>query len=241
MRIIITALLLYLSGCVNQQTAEQGVPLTNTEVILERGFSKLSARKTKDAIKDFDEVIVLCEGQYSATDPKAYASRDLNETIYYLAKAATDDQSAIAVDTTCSDALYLRGYASLDFGQIELAEGYIQRAIDMAPVNSMYLSEMGHIYQTRREWDAAIAMFIRAEAAATYSPDDVKERELARAKRGIGYSLIELGQLDEAEAKFKECLEIDPDDQAALAELQYIEHLRVNGPEGADMSAVLPE
>ncbi|CAA0126067.1 Uncharacterised protein [Halioglobus japonicus] len=229
MRTIVGILLLCLTGCATHQTAGQHQPSTTTELTLERGVANLSARKTKAAIKDFDQVIALCESQYRSSEQRTYASRGLNETIYYMAKAAADEEPAIAVGPTCSDALYLRGYASLDFGQIELAQDYIQRAIDMAPVNSMYLSEMGHIYQSKRDWDNALVMFTQAEAAATYSPDDVKVLELTRAKRGVGYSLIELGNLDEAEAKFRECLEINADDQGAITELKYIEHIRTNG------------
>ena len=146
-------------------------------------------------------------------------------------KAAADKQSAIAVSPSCSDALYFRAYASLDLGQIELAEQYIQSAIDMSPLNAMYLSEMGHIFHLKREWSNALDIFTKAESAAsTFSPPKLKNAELARAKRGIAYSLIELGRLDEAEAKFKECLEINNNDSAALKELEYIESLRNNLP-----------
>ena len=51
-------------------------------------------------------------------------------------------------------------------------------------------------------------------------------REEAVALRGIGFALIELGRLDEAEAVFLESLEADPDNEAALNELRHIEHLR---------------
>lgn len=51
----------------------------------------------------------------------------------------------------------------------------------MAPVNAMYLSEMGHIYQSKRDWDNALSLFNQAEAAAaTYSPVEVRETELIR-------------------------------------------------------------
>lgn len=133
----------------------------------------------------------------------------------------------LTVGPVCSEALYLRGYASLDLGEVELAEKYLKRAIDMAPVNSKYLSELGHIYHAKKDWTNALAIFIKAEEAAnTYAPPQLKSTELPRAKRGVGFSLIELGKLDEAEAKFKECLKIDKNDEGALRELKYIEHAR---------------
>ena len=231
MRNIIIALTIVLSGCATQQTEQQQTLLSETEILLDSGYKKLSNRNTKSAIADFDKIIIICTSQYSDGKKKVYASRGMTETLYYMLKAAADKEDAIAVRPTCSDALYLRGYASLDFGQIELAEEYIKRAIDMAPVNSIYLSELGHIYHSKRDWENALDIFTKAEeAASTYSPPELKDAELTRAKRGVGYSLIELGKLDEAEIKFKECLEINKNDQGALKEIEYIEHLRSKVP-----------
>jgi len=44
--------------------------------------------------------------------------------------------------------------------------------------------------------------------------------------RGVGFALIELNRLDEAEQKYRLCLEIDPQDSIAMNELRYIEKLR---------------
>jgi hypothetical protein len=54
----------------------------------------------------------------------------------------------------------------------------------------------------------------------------VKNIELLRAKRGIGYSLIELGMLDDAEQQYNECLSIDPNDEKSKHEIQYIKSLK---------------
>ncbi len=97
----------------------------------------------------------------------------------------------------------------------------------MAPVNAMYLSALGHIYQVRRDWAVAIDYFSRAEdAAQTYSPEAVRVSEFMHAKRGLGFNLIQLGKLNEAEVKYQECLAIDVTDKGALNELEYIKILR---------------
>jgi len=46
------------------------------------------------------------------------------------------------------------------------------------------------------------------------------------ALRGIGFSLIEIGDLAQAESVFRESLKIDPGNEVAVSELGYIEHLR---------------
>lgn len=50
------------------------------------------------------------------------------------------------------------------------------------------------------------------------------------ALRGIGFSLIEIGRLDEAEGALRESLDLDPGNPMALSELEYIDHLRSQGP-----------
>ena len=48
--------------------------------------------------------------------------------------------------------------------------------------------------------------------------------ELARAFRGKGYSLIDLGRLDEAKAAYQRALELEPNNETAQKELDYITH-----------------
>lgn len=118
MRVFVIIVLFFLAGCADQQTQQS----SNPELRLESGFKKLSVRKRKDAIVDFDKVIALCKWQYVSGEKRTYASRGLTETVYYMAKASADNEAAIAVGPTCADALYMRGYASLDLGQVDLAQ-----------------------------------------------------------------------------------------------------------------------
>ncbi|RUO76348.1 hypothetical protein [Pseudidiomarina taiwanensis] len=70
-----------------------------------------------------------------------------------------------------------------------------------------------------------------AEEGVTYrTARTIKEQmdEFLRAKRGIGYSLIEMNNLSEAEQIYLEVLEINPDDEAAQNELEYIRQLRAS-------------
>ncbi len=84
-----------------------------------------------------------------------------------------------------------------------------------------------NLYQTKKDWKKALDTFQESEQnVEAYSPPDLKLQELSRAKRGVGFALIELGKLDEAEKKFNECLEINKNDKTALNELKYIEGLR---------------
>jgi len=67
---------------------------------------------------------------------------------------------------------------------------------------------------------------IKKLSANFLSPKKLKQKEILRAKRGMGYSYIELKEFRKAEAVYKEILNIDSRDKVAIKELKYIRGLR---------------
>ena len=67
------------------------------------------------------------------------------------------------------------------------------KALKLSPKHSRFLSELAHLYGTEEKWKQSQEIYEQAEKAAIYAPENVREMELLRAKRGIGYSLIERG------------------------------------------------
>jgi tetratricopeptide (TPR) repeat protein len=93
----------------------------------------------------------------------------------------------------------------------------------------MLWGELGAVMQQEKNWPEALAAYTEAESAAELSYDkDSKQinTPLTRALRGQGYVLIETGKLDEAEQRYQRCLQLDPDDEGAKRELNYIANLR---------------
>lgn len=230
---IVIGIVALLAGCAGQPASEQAPAASaldsseHPKQYVEQAYQFIADKNHREALNALNKAVELCSDYYNDPQQTVYAARTTSENLLYLLQAASNEQQAITVDTTCSDALYLKGFTSLNFGKIEEAEELVKRAIDMAPANALYLAELGHILHVKKQWQEALAIFTQAEEAAeNFSPQEVQAVELTRAKRGIGFSLIELNRLDEAEAKFKECLEIDPKDEGALRELEYIEHLR---------------
>lgn len=192
------------------------------------GLVKIKEGQHQLAIeKYFEPVILHCHKLYGQSGKRVFSARSNLESSYYLFKAAAQEQEAITVDTSCSDALFYKGYANFEAGQTAAAENLILQAIEMAPANSTYQSELGYLYRSQQEWQKALASFESAEElASAYSPKHLRVRELVRAKRGRGMTLIELGHWDQAEELFKECLRLDPKDSVARNELKYIDQLR---------------
>src|SRR5262249_39777721 len=147
-------------------------------------------------------------------------------TLFYLLQAAASEKSkssAVVLSGNWGYAYYLKAYCLLDLGRANDAKAPLLRAVALAPQNAQFLGELGYIYQSEKNWPLALETFQRAEnAAKEFSPEQSRNAELARAWRGIGYVLVELGRLDEAEAMYRKCLQLNAQDAMAQRELAYV-------------------
>ncbi len=124
-----------------------------------------------------------------------------------------------------SKAYYLLAFISLETGRKAEAKQHIDRALELEPDHPLLLCEKGLILQTMSEHEEAVGSF----DTALRSKGCVTGPEKARALRGKGVSLIDLGRLDEAEQAFTESLKIAPGNRIALDELEYIRRIRAGG------------
>jgi tetratricopeptide (TPR) repeat protein len=92
----------------------------------------------------------------------------------------------------------------------------------MGPLHPHYLSELGYAYQAQKQWQRSYDLYARAADAAKRESGERQVKSLRRAWFGMGYDLIELGKLDQAEVYLRKCLELMPDDQKVKDELQFV-------------------
>jgi tetratricopeptide (TPR) repeat protein len=123
-------------------------------------------------------------------------------------------------------ALWAKGFALIDLQQLDAAVPYLERAVAMAPFHPHYLSELGYGYQAQKRFQLSYDTYVRAAEAAQRESGDRRAKSLRRAWFGMGFDLIEMGKLDQAEALFRKCLELDPNDEGVKNELRYIEQQR---------------
>ncbi len=196
--------------------------------LLREGEALLAKKKRKKAIFNaFNPVIRDYETIYANTNKRIYTARTQEEYTFYMLSAKNEDKSALLLSDTWSMAYYLKAYALLELNEVELAKKTILKALALAPSNAKYLSEMGHIYHLRKDTKKALQSYLLAEKSAKlFSPEHLKKEELLRAKRGIGFSYIELNQLDKAERVYKEVLSINPKDKIAKKELNFIKGVK---------------
>ncbi len=213
----------------SQQPAPAGPTGEDAEQVrlLQEGRRRIEAGRSAEAIKDcLDKVLAAFEERYRDTRKQVFCARTESETLFYLLQSAKEKKEAVVIAPTWADAWFMKGYAFLELGQVPAAKLALERAIALSPQNSQYLSELGHCLHLEKDWNGALEVFRKAEEGASLaSPDPVKIPERTRALRGQGYSLVELGKLEEAARKYQECLALNPDDATAKGELAYINSL----------------
>lgn len=195
---------------------------------LDQGLTALKAKKCADALKLFESVDRTFTEAY-AKGPRAWCARSPKEATAYLLMATVQKVSSVAIGPLWCDAIYFGAYCQTELGRTAEAAGQLDRALAMAPRNSQYLSERADLLVRQRKLDTALDMFRQAEEFSDFTPNpDSAKLFRSRACRGVGYVLIEQGKLDDAEATYRHCLEIDPNDRKSFRELGYIASQRSN-------------
>jgi tetratricopeptide (TPR) repeat protein len=195
--------------------------------------------------KYFQPVIDSYESVKREPGTKIFVARSTTETLIYSAmplKQGTGG-SVVLSDTAWVDALDLKAYALVEMQQSDAAEKVLLRALELESMDPTALAELGNVYQERKQWDKAAELYrqLESSAALIYEEGDVKNQVTARALRGQGFILTEQGKLDESEALYKRCLELDPHDSKSLNELAYIQQLRARQAAAASPAPSAPE
>jgi tetratricopeptide (TPR) repeat protein len=206
------------------QTAE--APESADSKLIDTAYGFISSGKPEQAMPVLDGVISRMTTHYAREKRQIYTPRTTTESLYYMGLAASQKKSAIAIDPAWSMALFLKGFALIDLNRPDEAKPLFDKAIAMAPMNSHYLGERGEWFKSRHDWPKAYADFSLAEEAAEFSPDDMKSFDKRRAWRGMAFVLVEQGKLDQAEALLRKALAMDPNDDHAKKELDYIQSAR---------------
>lgn len=236
-RLFVRILLVLLCATQGQRAASPADPDKDPELsnLLHEARALIDAKKPQPGIEKCEQVIARFQAHYGKSKSKIYCAETSAESLGYLVMASAamskgefdkDKKDAITLSSTWSTAYFIKAYALQDLGRIAEAKSVLQLALELSPWNSRYLSELGSIYSLEKNWTKAKEVFEKAEDNASLARDDSKAEVLGRARRGLGYVFVELGQLDQAEKKYQQCLAADPKDTKAAEELEYVRGLR---------------
>lgn len=127
------------------------------------------------------------------------------------------------LDADLCDALYLRAFAFTELGRRTDAIEALEQLTQLSPDYPRYFVELAYAYRASGDKAAAMETYRHAASLAA-APGQQKYR--AAALRGIGYLLVDKGDLEGGEKAYRDSLSDDPQNKIALGELQYIARKR---------------
>lgn len=128
------------------------------------------------------------------------------------------------IDTTCASAYKTRAFADVESKRTDSALAYLDKTIRLAPYWALPLAERGYLLNQLGRHDDALASYEDALRLVSGFPSNANAHALVL--RGIGYTRIELGDLDTAEQAYRDSLEAEPGNALALKELEFIAQRR---------------
>jgi tetratricopeptide (TPR) repeat protein len=170
-------------------------------------------------------VVASFDKEFSGEKRHIFCSQTAEQDGYYMTTADGGADNARLVTVSWCNALYVKAFALVDLDRLDDAQSAFERLVAYAPKHSRYLNELAYVLLKKKEWQHSIDTYKSAEAAATFTPQR-RDYERCVAFRGIGFDLVELGRLDDAEAAYRKCLAIIPDEPKSLGEIQYIKEQR---------------
>lgn len=129
------------------------------------------------------------------------------------------------VDWGYAECLKILAYLESEKRNFGAAAEILKAAMKVAPTSASLEVELGYAFNFQRKNIEALDAYRSALDKALRFPTQKPYEPIAR--RGIGVTLIELNQLDEAKLSLEESLKTDPNSPVAKNELEYIRHLQL--------------
>ena len=190
---------------------------------LSNALQLLNGGKPDQAEPIFVAVIAAYEAQAKPGHIYRCADDATDAIKVSLFAAAAPEKDVTVLGPGWCLALFGEGFALIDLNRASEAEAFLGRAVEMAPTKPHYVNEYAEWFKTHRQWQKAYDLFALAWDLVDHEQKGPDRKIAARALRGMGFTQIELGDLNRAEKLLKRSLEFEPEKQSAVAgELQYI-------------------
>jgi tetratricopeptide (TPR) repeat protein len=206
--------------------------------LLQAGIALAKDGKCREAIEqNFDKVVALFDARYAGSRAAVRCGRSSTDGLGQALEAALGGGDVVVLGPEWPDAIYYKAYCLVELGDPAQAKPLLQRALELMPGDPMYLCELGEVILRESAWQQAFDAFEQARKNAeelAAAPDGAARSPggrtptqwQGRALRGQGYALVEMKKLDDAEQAYRRALELDPNDDQAKKELEYIAGLR---------------
>jgi tetratricopeptide (TPR) repeat protein len=165
--------------------------------------------------------------EHSEQDHIAIAFWDVEEFLAYIHyhKRIGGDRNIVWVLPSYPKAWYLLAFMAVERQDWTGALEAIDQALALDPNHPVPMCEKAMILARIKRNEEAYELYKKAESVRPWTPPSIR----AKALRGAGVVLIDLGRLDEARTMLKRSLALDPNSNLAQSELTYIDHLQRGG------------
>ncbi|HEX4693706.1 MAG TPA: tetratricopeptide repeat protein [Sphingomonas sp.] len=207
--------------------ATRGLPRggSSFDAKFESGMAAIRAKDPGKAVELMRPVLADFEQRYAGEKRQIYCAVTPEQSAAYRADATKASREAVTIEPDWCRAQYVTAFALIDLERYADATAALQRLVGFAPQSSRYLNELGYGLMKQKKLTESLDAYRRSEAAADLTPGRVKE-ERCIALKGMGYDLVELGDLNAAEAAYRKCLIVDPADKDSPGEIEYIQKQR---------------
>lgn len=185
----------------------------------------LRATRTGDLQRALDllrPVIAFCDALLAEDRTLVSVANEAEYTAYVAASATGEPVDW--VDMACPEAYDAHAFIAVERKDADAAFTALHKAIRLAPYWADPLAELGHLLNVTGKPAEGLARYRAALALVERQPGNGARHALVL--RGIGYSQIELGDLDAAEQSYRKSLEVEPGNALAQRELEYIQEQR---------------
>jgi tetratricopeptide (TPR) repeat protein len=189
---------------------------------VEQALRLMQQRKVKEAEPLLEEVLAYFAKQMSDREATYVCVNNRAELLYY-SRAHPEKKKVVWLDWAFGSALQQKAFAAAARKEWDAALKVLDRAIALRPCAAEPFTERGYILSiTGRPKEGLKAYQTALERSQRFASSKPLQ---AMALRGIGFSLIELGDLAGARAAYERSLKIEPNNRVALHELDHIKQL----------------
>lgn len=217
-----------------QGVATEAVGAQHRETVNE-AFRLVQSGDVRQALANVRAVLAYCDQQLSREDIRFVSvANDAQYREYVDAHPHPEGKPTEWLDIACANAYTLMGFVHAGEKRMDDAMPFLDRAIEIAPFHPDPRTEKGFVLNQMGRHDEAIAIYREVIGLGERHPDTASHKGMAL--RGIGWALVEKGDLDAARQAYEASLVAEPGNGLALRELEYISRQRESaaGPGSAE-------
>lgn len=187
---------------------------------VKQAAQQAKAGDMRAVLATLEPVAAYCNVQLQRVDVHFISVASAEQYNRYMREHHQDDTPVEWLDIACAEAYHYQGYVEFDQKRYALALPYLEKAIALAPYFPEALNERAAALNQLGRLDEAIATYRQVIALGEQVPESAYMAPLAW--RGIGWALVEQQDWAGARQAYEQSLVIDPGNDLALSELEYI-------------------